>query len=69
MNDAALLSWFSTATLPDTYAIGRHLRIDSGAKSHGWMRERLAEGCKGLMRSGILARLRVLHKMFGDKGL
>ncbi len=65
MDDAALLAWFATATLPDSYAIGRHVVVTDGAKNREWMRERLAEGCTGMVRSGILARLRLLKEKFG----
>ncbi len=68
MDDDALLAWFATAALPaEPYRLGKHLMVDEPAKSHGWMRERLAEGCKGLVRAAILARLRVLYAMFGEK--
>ncbi len=68
MDDAALLLWFSTATLPDSYTIGRHVVVTDGAKNHAYLRARLAEGCGSMVLSGVMSRLRVLHTMFGDKG-
>ncbi len=68
MDDAALLAWFAEAKLPDEpYRLGKHLVVDRPEVSHGWMKERLAEGCKGFVLAAILARLRVLHTMFGEK--
>ncbi len=66
MDDDALLLWFASAKLPDAYEIGQHVVVTDGAKNHAYLRARIAEGCGSMVQSGVMARLRVLWKMFGE---
>ena len=67
-----LTAWFLAALaagkLPTApYRIDQATEIVDPARSHQWLRERIAEGAVGQVRGAVRARLRKLWRKFGGE--